>query len=93
MIPPKRFDEDDDQKDRTPPPLLMFTELGHTPRDWIVTYHFFLGPLDGHFAMYLGRRDDLDGAAVKEKAFAPKSPQLGQARLALLQAITLETMN
>ena len=91
MLPAKMFDEEDDQKGRMPPPLLMFTELGHTARDWIATYHFFLGPLDGHFAMNIGRCADLDEAAAEEKAFDPTSPHLAQARLALLQAITLET--
>jgi hypothetical protein len=91
VIPLQMIEQDDEKKGHTPPPLLMITELGYTVDDWIVTYHFFLGPLDGHFAMYLGPRADMDEAAAKEKAFAKESPQLAQARLALLQGSVLET--
>jgi len=91
-MPPLWMDEDEtDQKGRTPPPLLLITEVTHTASDWVVIYHFFLGPLDGHFTMYLGHRDAMTKAAAEALAHDPKSPQLARAHLALLHAVTLET--
>lgn len=78
---------------KTPPPLLMLIELGHTAADWIVTYHFYLGELDGHFTMHLAPVGSLTPDEALEKAKDKQSPLLARARLALLQAVNLETVN
>jgi hypothetical protein len=88
---PMMLPDDDDGKKGTSPPLLMFTELTHTAADWYVIYHFFLGPLDGHFTLHLGHLDEFGEEEAKAKARDPKSPLLARAHLALLQAVQLET--
>jgi len=93
MLPPwMTEDETDQEKGRTPPPLLLITEVTHTASDWVVIYHFFLGPLDGHFTMYIGHRDEMTKAEAEALAHDSKAPQLARAHLALLHSVTLETM-
>jgi hypothetical protein len=93
MLPPwMREVETDQEKGCTPPPLLLITEVAHTASDWVVIYHFFLGPLDGHFTMYLGHLDKLSKEQAETLAHDSKSPLLARAHLALLHAVTLETM-
>ena len=91
MFPPRMFDDDEkDQEGRTPPPLLILTDLTYTASDWVVVYRFFLGPLDGHFTLYLGHLDQLRPEEAEAKANDPASPLLARARLALLRAVQLE---
>ena len=90
-LPPIDTEDEDGPKGRTPPPLLMLAELTHTAADWYAIYHFFLGPLDGHFTMHLGHLDAITEGEARAQALAPDSPHLGRARLALLQAVHLET--
>jgi hypothetical protein len=92
MLPPWMIEDETDQKGRTPPPLLLIIEVTHTASDWVVIYHFFLGPLDGHFTMYLGHLDKMSKEDALALAHDSKSPLLARAHLALLHAVTLETM-
>lgn len=93
MIQLKTLADEEDPGEGGAPPLVTVTELVHTSRDWVVIYHFFLGPLDGHFPMYLGRLSDVSEKDAKAKARDQTSPLLGQAWLALLRAVQLETMH
>jgi len=94
MVPPPVLDDEaTNAPENKTPPLVMLHEVKRAGNEWVVIYHFFYGPLDGHFTMALGPLAEMDEAAATARALSPDSSQLSRARLALLQALTLETMH
>jgi hypothetical protein len=77
-----------------PTPLHCDVEvLPHAAYGWLAVYHFFHEGKDGHASYIMGEAASMTPEEAMEKASAPGSTFLQQARQAFLQAFHTEVLH